>query len=1060
MTNPGGINVNINVAANANAAAVVAAVNASLAQLRGNLAGVKQPADGASAALSGLTAKIAEAAVAFAGFQAFKSFVAEGLAFNQTIETAQLGIASLITAQTSMRDGQGALVTGVQKLAVAQELATEQVNKLRIAGLQTTATTEDLVVAFQQAIGVGLRWGLTLDQIRGLTIQMSQAAGALGLPMNQLNEEIRDLLGGNINPRNTRIATALGITNEQIKTAQKAGTLFDFVSTRLQAFSVAGEATAKTFSGVMSNIKEALQNLAGDATKPLFDTLKTAGQAALEDVFDLKNARISQKFAGILDVARTVFKDLGDLLANAIGGAIDGAKELSVWFKENRLEIAETYAAMKLVGEQLQILVSDAIALVIPLTNAAVKAGVIKTVFVGIGLAVAEIHTVLQGLFVVITGIGVAILSSILLPIVGWLRILSKVVSVFNVDLGASIENAANRAAGGIKDMNDGLVDYANNLAAGGNATDVYLAKLKTFEADADKAARAQAHLSQALERAAQSEIEGIAPLDAALKAKTISQTQYAERVTAVKLKSIDAQIAAEKDYLRSLAVGDNLEQKRTLATIANLKARAAAVSKNVTLTPTADPTKDKDSPLKEEHAATIAIKAELKARLDALKILLDNQKISYDAYFAAVKAARLKAVDDEIAALRVLSKSQTDKGALAQTLAQIKALEQSKTQIVADETEKQRLLQLDLDKQVTDAHVQLLRDEGHLADARALEIGQKYQKLIATLKANGDTAGADIVSKLFNIDNAKAKLDELQRSAKVVTDTLAVQLSEINTESTTGAITEAQAREKIVAAYQHARDQLVAMLPLLREQAALTEDPNQVNAVEELAIKIQQMGVTIQQTSDKFLELKKGAHDALESGLGAFLNDAFTGTKSLKDAWIDAAAGIISSLRQIATQMLANLIIQKALEAFGGFFSSGGTVGADVNLPGFAGGGVFRGPGTGTSDSILAHVSTGEGILTARTTARFGGEAFIDMLNAIGENRPVPRARRGSTGYAGGGLVAADAGGGPGARMHATVALEQGLVLSHLESHEGTDVILTVLAKNKNKLRAMLSGG
>jgi hypothetical protein len=51
-------------------------------------------------------------------------------------------------------------------------------------------------------------------------------------------------------------------------------------------------------------------------------------------------------------------------------------------------------------------------------------------------------------------------------------------------------------------------------------------------------------------------------------------------------------------------------------------------------------------------------------------------------------------------------------------------------------------------------------------------------------------------------------------------------------------------------------------------------------------------------------------------------------------------------------------------------------------SIAGFADGGVVRGPGTGTSDSILARLSNGESVLTARTTG-FLGEDFINQLNA-----------------------------------------------------------------------------
>lgn len=54
---------------------------------------------------------------------------------------------------------------------------------------------------------------------------------------------------------------------------------------------------------------------------------------------------------------------------------------------------------------------------------------------------------------------------------------------------------------------------------------------------------------------------------------------------------------------------------------------------------------------------------------------------------------------------------------------------------------------------------------------------------------------------------------------------------------------------------------------------------------------------------------------------------------------------------------------------------------GSSVGVPAFATGGVLRGPGTGTSDSILARLSDGEGILTAKAV-RFYGPDLVHKIN------------------------------------------------------------------------------
>jgi hypothetical protein len=919
-------------------------------------------------------------AAAFYAFQGFRLFITEGLKFNETIETANLGIASLITSQAQLTMANGRVVTGVEKLNVAQALATDQVNKLRIAGLLTTATTEDLVVAFQQAVGVGLRWGMSLDQIRKITIQMSQAAGALGLPMNQLNEEIRDFLGGNISARNTRIATALGVTNEQVREAQKAGKLFDFVTGRLQAFSTAGEATAKTFAGTMSNIREALQNFAGDATAPLFESLKTSGQKALEEVFDLKNARISASFAGLLSASQEIFAQIGDGLSGAIETGIESAKDLSAWFAENKNEVTGILEAVRLLNGELSTSLGDVIGLVAGVGDAGVKAGVFKTILVGVGAVVATIHEMFQLVILALGVIGNMVLTVIVTPFIGWLRILARAAHIFDEELGQSIDDAAQKGEDFMVAQFKGLIQYGDQLQRGGLALDQFKARVDAMEAASAKAT------------------------------ETLKKT------------------------------GD--------------------AASGVTLKSTAGGTKP-TNPAKGAAGDIALAKQQLSEQLRDLKIALDNQAISYADYYDRVTKAHQDAIDKQIAAEKRVLAYTTDEGAKRKIIDAITALEGERTQVVQDQAEARRKAEEKLDEEVLKAQVSLLRDQGKLTEAHALEIQQKYQKLIATLKVNGRTAGAEIVTQLFDVDAAKVRMQELSRSSKIITDQLALDLSGIQVKVKANAITDQQAIDLTADAYRRAKDALSALIPDMEAAAAITKDPEQIAAVELLKQKIEDMGTTIARATDNFLKLKEGGRDALQTGLADFLDQAIEGAKSFHDIWLDVARGVVSSLRKIASQMIANLIIQRALSFFGGMFGGGaGDVGAGASIAGDAAGavvaatgGYITGAGSATSDSIPAWLSNGEFVVKASAVDQVG----VDFLHAINESGSPGFVRRSrSRGYADGGLVTNARGAEPGG-FAATIGLEEGLVARHIETKAGTRAVLNVVAANRKSVRALL---
>lgn len=203
-----------------------------------------------------------------------QSLIGRMVTFNETLESANLGIAALITASGGVRDALGNTVDASTQLALAQKEARRQTALLRRDGLKTAATFEQLVDTFQIALGPGLAVGLDLDEIRKFTVQVSQAAAAAGVAQNQLSEEIRSILSGTIQQRTTRLAAVLGITNEDIRRAKEAGVLVEFLNEKFQAFSTAGEEALNTFAALASNAADAISQLLGAGGIEFFEELK------------------------------------------------------------------------------------------------------------------------------------------------------------------------------------------------------------------------------------------------------------------------------------------------------------------------------------------------------------------------------------------------------------------------------------------------------------------------------------------------------------------------------------------------------------------------------------------------------------------------------------------------------------------------------------------------------------------------------------------------------------------------------------------------------------------
>lgn len=254
----------------------------------------------------------------------FRNLLALSIRFNSSVEQSQLGIAGIITAVGEVRDEQGRLLQGAEAFAAAQGEARRQQQLLRTDALRTTATFEELIDVFQIATGPGLAEGLGLDQIRQLSVGISQAASAIGLEQRQLSEEIRALLTGNIRATTTRIAQVLNLSNEDIRAAQEQGQLFELLNERLSGFALAAEGAARTVPGLLARINDAIGLTAGRAGIELFEELRVS----LQGIFDLLTQVETVDGVTLLQPNPQVVTFF-DAIFDAIAGIVENARELA-----------------------------------------------------------------------------------------------------------------------------------------------------------------------------------------------------------------------------------------------------------------------------------------------------------------------------------------------------------------------------------------------------------------------------------------------------------------------------------------------------------------------------------------------------------------------------------------------------------------------------------------------------------------------------------------------------------------------------------------------------------
>lgn len=198
--------------------------------------------------------------------------------FAKGMETNSLGIAGILQSMTELN---GKQLEWNQAMSISQGI----LHDLNDAALRTAATSEDLVEAFRALLGPGLAAGMDIDQLKEFTTVGVNAVKSLGLPRNQIVQELRDLVQGGIRPQSSTLAVALGLTDADIAAAKVSSEgLFEFLMKRMEGFKTAARETPKTMAGLGDQINEGYTRSAATGTEELYNYYKET-LAKVADLF-------------------------------------------------------------------------------------------------------------------------------------------------------------------------------------------------------------------------------------------------------------------------------------------------------------------------------------------------------------------------------------------------------------------------------------------------------------------------------------------------------------------------------------------------------------------------------------------------------------------------------------------------------------------------------------------------------------------------------------------------------------------------------------------------------
>lgn len=813
----------------------------------------------------------------------FGRLIQQGIEFNSQLETAQLGIASIIAAQANLADASGKAVQGQDALTVAIGLSAQQMRELRIAGLETAATTVQLVQAFQGAIGPGLAAGLKLDEVRKLTIEITQAASALGVPMVQLNQEIRSILDGTIDI-NSRVAKTLGISNEMVKKWKEQGTLVKELSARMSSFSDAGKRAADTFEVIKSNAKEAMDAVAGDISSGLFDQLKSALKDATTGIFDTQTLGISDAFKEAVSFARELTTAIGEALANAIRGVVELVRKWNDYLNDNRAAINEIVGSVGLVFSAIGDLLGSVAQLAAGFGDAAVKTNGLAIALQTISVLIAGVIDGVRFLTSAIVGFGAAFIKVVLTPFETFFDLIGKAASAAGIAAGQQLQEVSRQ----IKDISARGFEAAGNimqpLADGTGAVATAIARMDKLRKAAEDAGKAtDKAVNNDTKKPKQEEVGKItgvknapevpeavrkAQLDADEKLLKDSLTRaksfYEDLYKGAKLSAEDYFAARQALELRALDQAIAVERKRAdLGGAERVKALA-------------------EIEILEREKADIKRRIEREQDAESTKRVQELAQIQAQALQIQGNTAEAKRIELELR--------------FKETIARLQA--EGKT-----------------------AGVELVQNLINMEVARAQfeELKKEFDRVTAQLQAKQQSIANQVATGSISADTGQQQSRQARDEAIVQLDTLNQKMQEL-----------AQTNKDTVPEIAKGAEEVNASFQKLAVESA--------TGIDAAVIGLRSSMANLQQT------LAQTVTGAGVDALTGLFTDLASGSKSAGDAIKDFAKGFVASMAQVAARAMATFLVLQLLDAIfpGAGKAAGASMGAGVKHKG----GMVGGPG------------------------------------------------------------------------------------------------------------------
>lgn len=227
-----------------------------------------------------------------------------------------------------------------------------------------------------------------------------------------------------------------------------------------------------------------------------------------------------------------------------------------------------------------------------------------------------------------------------------------------------------------------------------------------------------------------------------------------------------------------------------------------------------------------------------------------------------------------------------------------------------------------------------------HRASLLALQQELDTYKDLLKQQGKSDGAIAQALEEAKTRGTAKITFGELQDQATAAFGDLDRAVGRVNTDASAGAISQITATGKIISIERDRLPALGEIITQMEAQAAISKDPAQIQAVQELRDKWLNVSTALNTVQTAGTYLANQMKDFLNNDVGNVFGDWISGAKSFGSAMEDLA----NTFEQMVGRMIAKMLVYYAFAAILGWLMPGSDLLGDLFPGGPFGGGKATG--------------------------------------------------------------------------------------------------------------------